>query len=111
MFSHHLHATPADIIMKAAVKLEETNIYKCFSSRKEVNDWYNILAETPIMNLERLDIHEDISDVSADVLANAVVRVEDVRSENEHISQHISGDQYLTLFNMIASSKNLSSKL
>ena len=38
MFSHHLHATPADIIMKAAVKLEETNIYKCFSSPKEVND-------------------------------------------------------------------------
>ena len=91
MFSHHLHATPADIIMNAAVKLEETNIYKCFSSPKEVNDWYNILAETLIMSLKRLDIHEDISDVSADVLANAVIRVEDVRSVNEHISQHISG--------------------
>ena len=45
-------------LMKAAVKLEETNIYKCFSSLKEVNDWYNIIAETLIMNLKRLDIHD-----------------------------------------------------
>ena len=83
--------------MKAAVRLEETDIYRSLKSPEDINDWIKFIAESPIMNLKRLDTVGNTSDVSPDVLAAALVRVEDVKAS------YLSADQSVALMEKIAS--------
>merc|ERR1711988_1180292 len=50
---------PGDTIMKAAVKLEETDIYDPLRSAKDILFKFKFFAESPIMNLKRLNTYKD----------------------------------------------------
>ena len=96
--SGRLHEIPEDIIMMAAVKLEETDIYHKFGWRHN-GEWYKFIAETPVMNIKRLQTN--CYDVPPNVVAAALVRVEEVRAE------YLSDNQYLALFNKIVNREDI----
>ena len=95
---------PAEIIMKAAVKLEDTEIYSSLNSPEKIFDWHKFIAETPNMNLKVLDTdYGDPSTVPPDVFAAALVRVEVAEVD-------LSEDHSLVLFEKIASTEDIKLK-
>jgi len=87
---------PADLIMKASIKLEGTNVYSSLDSGL---DWIKFVAESPIMKLKSLVTHT--YGVPPDVLAAALVRVENVKAVVR------SADQSLALFTKIVTSERI----
>ena len=103
----YLSGIPADTVMKAAVKLEETNIYK-----DTLIDYdlfiVKCFAESPIMNLKRLVVEwRWMTDVPPDVLAADMVRFEEVNMKGGLVTSDLSDDHFFALFNKIANSKDI----
>ena len=88
-FLSNIFEIPADIRMKAAVRLECTDIVFLRSPQERV-DWYKFVAESPIMNLKRMVIEGAASHVPFNVLAAALTRVEDVRAGDFPADQSIA---------------------
>ena len=107
---------PAMDIMKAAVKLEHTNIHGLLSNNSSQKVFFfEFLAESPIMNVKRLDtgltwrrrrgVEEDTTRVlPPNVLVAAVARVEDVKAKD------LTQDQSIALFTKIASREGIKLK-
>ena len=79
----NLREIPADLIMKASIKLEDTNVYSSLDSGL---DWIKFVAESPIIKLKSLFTNDMVSchhGVPPDVLAAALVRVENVDDVTE----------------------------
>ena len=102
---NRLSGIPADILVRAAVKLEHTNIHRFLFFPEHINCLFRTIAESAVMDLKSLDTsvyHKDLSSVPPDLVAAALVRVEVVaRAEN------LSYDQANSLFKRIASCDNI----
>lgn len=98
---NRLAGVPVDILIRAAVKLEHTNIHRFLFFPEHVNTLFRTIAESPVMRMKSLDTwvyHKDLSVVSPAVLSAALVRLEEV-SRAENLTQ----DQLESLFKKIAS--------
>ena len=91
---------PGEILMKAAVKLEYTNIYEKIKDT-EKPEWFKFIAESPIMNMKHIEANKFMSNVTPDDLAAALVRVEKV------VAWNLSKAQSRALLNKIASGEDI----
>ena len=99
-----LKVIPLDILMKAAVKLEETNIYLSINGT-EKPVWYKFIAESPVMKMKYLDTKnlgiKPTWNIPPDFLAAALVRVKEAKA------YYLNKAQSLALFNKIASGEKI----
>lgn len=108
---YSLHGIPRDILMKAVVKLEETNIYWAIEE-PEMPELLKFIAESQIMKLKDLRIHINFQpcNVTPDDLAAALVRVQEVKLTLLRTT-YLTPDHLQRLFYTIANCENENLKL
>ena len=97
----NLPEIPENIRIGAAVRLEETDLQTSFASEESLIDWFNFIAESPVMNLRSLTTCGIAYDILPEVVASALVRAENVRA------QFLSEDAQIALFKKITNTDDI----
>ena len=97
----NLPEVPENIRMEAAVKLEETDLQTSFASKESLIEWFDFIAESPVMNLRSLTTCGIASEILPEVLAAALVRAENVRAK------FLSEDAHIALFKKITNTDDI----
>ena len=99
---------PADTRARAAVKLEHTNIHHWLHGSEVIN-LFQVMADSPIFKMKHVNtayhFGDSVSDISPDVLSDALVRVEKVLDFKK-----MSRQQSRCLLYKIVNSENINIK-